>query len=112
MKRAVFIVNPISGTTKKKNIPDVIASTIDKSVFDYEIVYTAYSGHATVLAAKACSEGADVVVAVGGDGTVNEVGRAIINTETAMGIIPCGSGNGLARHLLLPINVKRSIGVM
>ena len=112
MKRAVFIVNPISGTTKKKNIPDVIASTIDKSVFDYEIAYTAYSCHATVLAAKACSEGADVVVAVGGDGTVNEVGRAIINTDTAMGIIPCGSGNGLARHLLLPINVKRSIEII
>ena len=112
MKRAVFIVNPISGTTKKKNIPEVIASTVDRSIFDYEIAYTAYAGHATVLSAKACSEGADVVVAVGGDGTVNEVGRALINSGTAMGIIPCGSGNGLVRHLLLPIDVKRSIEII
>ena len=53
-----------------------------------------------------------MVVAVGGDGTVNEVGRALINSGTAMGIIPCGSGNGLARHLLLPIDVKRSIEII
>ncbi len=54
-------------------------------------------------------EGIDLVVAVGGDGTVNEVGRSLINTKSALGILPCGSGNGLARHLNLPMNLKKCI---
>ena len=112
MKRIVFIVNPISGTTTKKRVPEVIAATIDKEQFDYEIVYTEYAGHAFELAAKARDAGADIVVAVGGDGTVNEIGRALVHSNTALAIIPCGSGNGLARHLLLPINVKRSIEII
>ena len=57
-------------------------------------------------------EGVDLVVAVGGDGTVNEVGRSLINTKSALGILPCGSGNGLARHLNLPMNLKKSIDII
>lgn len=110
MKKTItFILNPISGTTSKAGVPELIGRTIDKELFDYDIVYTERAGHATEIAAEAAEKGVDIVVAVGGDGTVNEVGRALIHTSTALAIMPCGSGNGLARHLMLPMNLKRSI---
>lgn len=105
-------MNPISGTSSKSGIPDLIDSTLDKTLFDYEIKMTERAGHASLLAAEARDKQADIVVAVGGDGTVNEVARAIIHSSTALGILPCGSGNGLARHLLLPMNLKKSIEVI
>ena len=102
-------MNPISGTSNKAGIPELIAKTLDTSLFDYEIKYTEHAGHAFELASEAKEEGADIVAAIGGDGTVNEVARAIVHSETALGIVPCGSGNGLARHLLLPMQLKKSI---
>ncbi len=111
-KKAVFVINLNSGTSSKAAIPGLIESTIDKEKFDYEIVVTQYAGHASEIASRAKDEGKDIVVAVGGDGTVNEVARAIVHSGTALGIIPCGSGNGLARHLLLPMNVKKAIEVL
>ena len=83
-KRIVFILNPISGTISKAGIPDLIEERLDKNNFDYNIVETQYAGHATELAKQAVEEGIDIVVAIGGDGTVNEVGRSLINTQTAM----------------------------
>lgn len=111
-KKAVFVINLNSGTSSKVAIPGLIENTIDKEKFDYEIVVTQYAGHASEIASRAKDEGKDIVVAVGGDGTVNEVARAIVHSGTALGIIPCGSGNGLARHLLLPMNVKKAIEVL
>lgn len=111
-KKAVFVINLNSGTSSKAAIPGLIENTIDKEKFDYEIVVTQYAGHASEIASIAKDEGKDIVVAVGGDGTVNEVARAIVHSGTALGIIPCGSGNGLARHLLLPMNVKKAIEVL
>lgn len=111
-KKAVFVINLNSGTSSKAAIPGLIESTIDKEKFDYEIVVTQYAGHASEIASRAKDKGKDIVVAVGGDGTVNEVARAIVHSGTALGIIPCGSGNGLARHLLLPMNVKKAIEVL
>ena len=102
-------MNPISGTSNKAGIPELIAKTLDTSLFDYEIKYTEHAGHAFELASEAKDDGADIVAAIGGDGTVNEVARAIVHSETALGIVPCGSGNGLARHLLLPMQLKKSI---
>ena len=108
-KKAVFIINLISGTSDKAAIPGLIDQYLDKTQFEYEIAVTQYAGHASEIAAKAKGDGVDVVVAIGGDGTVNEVARAIVHSSTALGIIPCGSGNGLARHLLLPLNVSKAI---
>ena len=110
-KKLLFIVNPISGTSDKTSLPEIISSNLDLSKFDYEAKLTEYPGHATDMA-KAAQNDFDIVVAVGGDGTINEVARGLINSNTAMGIIPCGSGNGLARHLLLPINIKKSINII
>lgn len=111
-KKAIFIINLISGTSDKAAIPGLIDQLLDKEKFEYEIAITEYAGHASEIAAKAKDDGVDMVVAVGGDGTVNEVARAIVHSNTALGIIPCGSGNGLARHLQLPINVKKSIEII
>ena len=111
-KKAVFVINLISGTSDKAAIPGLIDQYLDKTKFEYEIAITQYAGHASEIATKAKDDGVDVVVAVGGDGTVNEVARAIVHSNTALGIIPCGSGNGLARHLLLPLNVRKAIEVI
>ena len=105
-------MNPISGTSSKKDIPALIESTLDKDLFDYEIKQTEYPGHAAELARAAKDEGVDIVAAVGGDGTVNEVARAIVHSRTALAIVPTGSGNGLARHLLIPIQIKGAIKVI
>lgn len=111
-KKILFVINPISGTVSKAGVPDAIEKYIDKDLFDYRIANTERPGHATELARQAAADGYDVVVAIGGDGTVNEVGRGLTHTNTAMAVIPCGSGNGLARHLLIPLNIKKSIDII
>ena len=105
-------MNPISGTQNKAGIPELIESTLDHEKFSYELLMTEHAGHASELAHAAMERGVDIVVAIGGDGTVNEVARAIVHSKTALGIIPCGSGNGLARHLMIPMNIKRAIGII
>ncbi len=107
--KLLFIINPISGTSSKKSVPELIKENLDKDKFDYEITETQYAGHACKLTEDAVAEGFDAVVAVGGDGTVNEVARSLTGTETALGILPCGSGNGLARHMGIPVNIKKAI---
>ena len=111
-KRITFILNPISGTHSKKEIPALIEETLDAELYDHEIRFTEYAGHAAEIAKEYADKGTDIVVAVGGDGTVNEVARSLVHTNTALGIIPCGSGNGLARHLCLPLDVKKAIAVL
>ena len=105
-------MNPISGTSDKKDIPYLIEELLDKEQFDYSIRKTEYAGHAYEIAKESKEQGIDIVVAVGGDGTVNEVGRALVHSNTALGIIPTGSGNGLARHLLIPMKIKGAIQVL
>ncbi len=107
-----FIVNPISGTTDKKSIVRMIPQYIDSERFSYTILYTDHQGHAAELSARAIQMGVDVVVAVGGDGTVNEVAKSLVHTSTALGIIPCGSGNGLARHLFIPMSPEGALQVL
>ncbi len=112
-RKIVFIVNPISGTQGKTGVVDLIKQKLDCEKFEYSIVQTEYAGHATVLARKFSEEEKfDVVVAVGGDGTVNEIARAIVGTSVIFGVIPCGSGNGLARHLHIPMDPSGAIRVI
>ena len=107
-----FIVNPISGTRKKDNIPALIESMLDKSRFDVSIRFTEYAGHAAEIAKQCVVEGTDICAAVGGDGTVNEVARSLVHTKTALAIVPSGSGNGLARHLCLPMDTKGALSII
>ena len=111
-KRIVFVVNPISGTQSKKAILKWIDERMDRSIYDYSIVKTEYAGHATQIAAAAVENKVDTVVAIGGDGTINEIARSLVHSETALGIIPCGSGNGLARHLRIPMEPKAAIDII
>ena len=104
MHSILFIVNPISGSGHKESALKAIERYLDRDRFNSEICYTEYAGHGTEIAREAAARGIDIVVAVGGDGTVNEIAGAIVGTETALAIIPCGSGNGLARHLQIPMN--------
>ncbi|MBR1720202.1 MAG: diacylglycerol kinase family lipid kinase [Phocaeicola sp.] len=98
-KSIIFVVNPISGTEGKEAIIKKIEEHINRDLYDFQIVKTAYAGHAEEVARNAARLFTDIIVAVGGDGTVNEIARGIVHTDSALGIIPCGSGNGLARHL-------------
>lgn len=109
MKKALFIINPIAGTRSKKDIPLLIKQGLDKNKFIVDLAFTEKADHATALAQEAVVANYDLVVAVGGDGTINEVARGLVNTPVALGIIPMGSGNGLARHLQIPMNVKQAI---
>ena len=111
-KRIVFVVNPISGTQGKKAILKWIDERLDRSIYYYSIVKTEYAGHASQIAAVAVQDKVDVVVAIGGDGTINEIARSLVHTDTALGIIPCGSGNGLARHLRIPMEPKAAIDIL
>ncbi|MBQ7997153.1 MAG: diacylglycerol kinase family lipid kinase [Paludibacteraceae bacterium] len=116
MKNIAFIINPISGAKEtqnaKKKLPKLIMQTLDSEQWLPNIAFTEYAGHATELAYQYARMGFDAVVAVGGDGTVNEVARGLRDTKTAMGIIPMGSGNGFARHLNIPIRPQRAIEML
>ncbi len=101
-KKIMFIINPISGVYKKKNIPEKVARYIDYVQYDYTIRFTQYAGHASLIAQQAVEEGFDVCVAVGGDGSINEVAQSLVGTNTALGLLPYGSGNGFATHLKIP----------
>lgn len=98
-KRIVFIVNPKAGTNLQKHIRQSVDRHLDHRRFIYGIWHTEKAGHAAELAQRAREEGYEIVVAVGGDGSINEVASALLHTDVAVGMIPAGSGNGLAMHL-------------
>lgn len=112
MPSALMLINPISGTRDKKGICDLTASSLKAAGIDLEITETQYKGHGAELAREAAGAGMDMVVAAGGDGTVNEVASALMHSDTALGIIPCGSGNGLARSLGLPMDFDAAIDII
>lgn len=98
-KRLLFIVNPRSGITNLRGLPQLINTYFEKQVFDVEIRETRKSGDASEWSQHASGEKFDAIIAVGGDGTVNECASGVVESQTALGIIPSGSGNGFARHL-------------
>jgi YegS/Rv2252/BmrU family lipid kinase len=112
MKNIAFIVNPISGTKAKNRVAKLIRELLDTRQFAPTVVATEYAGHATQLAQHFAMEDYYAVVAVGGDGTVNEVASGLIGTNTALGIIPNGSGNGFARHLDISTRMNRAIEML
>lgn len=107
-KKILFIINPISGTGKQKIVEQLIEKYLDQSIFDVKINYTKQAKHAIEISKKS-KDHFDIIVAVGGDGSVNEVAKSLINTNNILGIIPTGSGNGLARHLEISMNLKEAM---
>lgn len=109
MKRKVlFIINPVSGGKRKDEVPDLIQKNLDVNIFEPKIVFTTGAMHASELAQNAVGN-YQYVVAVGGDGTVNEIASSIVGTDTALGILPFGSGNGLARFLGIAVDTVKAI---
>ena len=109
MPKTCFILNPTAGPSRRLDMPALIARHFGALEADFEIRLTEFAGHAVELARTAAAEGFAVVAAVGGDGTVNEVGRGLLGTDTALGIVPQGSGNGLARHLKVPLALPAAL---
>ena len=108
-EKILFIVNPISGHHDKSKFPSIVENLIDKDKYDYTITLTEYGGHASELTKKAIEDEYDIIVAVGGDGTINEVATSMIGARQTFAIVPYGSGNGLARHLHLPLKPDKVI---
>ncbi len=109
-RKALFVINPISGGKKKDDVPDLIKKHLDAGI-KATVVYSDGPAHARQLA-KEGSDKFDIIVAVGGDGTVNEVASAIVGTDTILGIVPYGSGNGLARFLGISMNAPKAIAAL
>lgn len=102
----LFLINPISGVGKKNDVPALIKKHLSNHKF--RVAYTEYRNHGSEIASKE-KDNVKAIIAIGGDGTVNEIAGALVHSECALGIIPAGSGNGLARHLKIPLNIKSAI---
>ncbi len=111
-KKVRFIINPNSGSGTKKHFTEWIKEYADEDKFTLEICLTKSPGHATELSKEAASLSYFAVVAVGGDGSVNETAKGLIGSETALGIVPTGSGNGMARHLKIPVDFQKSVKLL
>lgn len=110
--KTVFIINPVSGTGKAARIEHLIQNYPGYRDSKPEIIQTHYKGHATKIAKKLIKKGVKRIVAVGGDGTVNEIAAELDGKEAVLGIIPSGSGNGLARHLGIPGKPEKALDVL
>lgn len=109
MRKILFIINRKAGTDREKRLEGVIRRYLTPKAFSVEITHLAYLGHGTVLAREAVEQGVDTVVAVGGDGSINEISQGLIGSNTALAIIALGSGNGLARALKIPLKVSLAL---
>jgi diacylglycerol kinase (ATP) len=107
--KALFIINKFSGTGNHAALEGLLHDACKKNNITCQIEYTKSRGHAVTLASDASKDGYDYVMAVGGDGTINEVARGLLNTSTPMGIVPRGSGNGLARHLGISVKTPEAV---
>ena len=107
-----FIVNPCSGRNARRPwLADFIREFIAVRSLDAGLVTTTGPRHATELARAALADGCDRVVAVGGDGTMNEIAQALLHSPAALGLVPCGSGNGLALHLGIPTGLRDALAL-
>jgi len=110
--RLLLIINPVSGTSDKRHLASKLSARLQAEGFEVKTEYTCCRGDATRLARQGVECGFGGVLACGGDGTVNETARALCDTDVPLGIIPAGSGNGLARHLAIPIDPMLSLDVI
>jgi len=110
--KVFFVVNKYSGTGFQDALEGKIIDTCAQFNIEATIEYTQHKGHATNLARNAVGHGYARIFAMGGDGTVNEVAQGVVNTSSEMGIIPTGSGNGLARHLHIPLKTATALQLL
>jgi diacylglycerol kinase (ATP) len=111
-KKILFIINPAAGLRKAGDLKEIIRENLDMDTYDCEVKVTSRQGDALEFTREALKEGCGIVVAVGGDGTINEIAKGIEGTEAVLAIVPNGSGNGLARHLEIPLDIAEAIRVI
>jgi len=111
-KKILFIVNPISGGKKKIPLAKLVDNHLNKNIFDFQIYFTTSRGDAVIQSKKAVETGIDIVVAVGGDGTINEVAQGLIGSNSALAVIPRGSGNGFANYFKIPHNPVGALNII
>lgn len=109
MKKILFIINRKAGTDREKRLEGAIRQYLPESQFEVNIAWLAYLGHGADLAREAVQNGVHTVVAVGGDGSINEIAQGLVGSNTAMAILPLGSGNGLARALKIPLDINKAL---
>ncbi len=112
MPKARLIINPISGTKSKAGLDHLVIDALAPIGWEVEVAYTRCHGDATRLARQAVEKGCEAVIAAGGDGTINETAAALCGTGVVLGILPCGSGNGLARHLGIQVDIREGLKVI
>jgi diacylglycerol kinase family enzyme len=110
-ERILFVLNPSAGTGKAKQVEEALSFTFPSTHFETEVCYPNKLPSQQLKEKIGDSSWSKVVVA-GGDGTINQVGRHLINTKTVLGMIPTGSGNGLARHFDIPFKVQKALQVI
>jgi YegS/Rv2252/BmrU family lipid kinase len=114
-QRVAVIINPISGAGRRRDVArlraEQAAAIIEKQRLDAEVFVTERPGHARELAHAGLRRGIPLFVAWGGDGTVNEIGSALVGSGATLAIVPSGSGNGLARELEIPLEPKAAFHV-
>ena len=104
-----FIVNPIAGKGKNELSETFLETFFPNEEYLVSIKNTEFILHANELTKNSIEEGAQIIVACGGDGTINEVASSLVNTSVVLGILPMGSGNGLASNLKIPKNLKKAL---
>lgn len=112
MKKLLFIINPIAGKKSGTHIIEKIKRHLDTKRYRSFFLFSEYPNHISEITRDALKENYDAIIAVGGDGTVNEVGSVLVHSNLPMGIVPAGSGNGLARHLQIPLSVKGAVSLI
>lgn len=111
-RKVLLIVNPVSGTRSKRGLEETVRQRLNVAGAEVRTVFTEGPNHASDLASRAVRDGMDCVIAAGGDGTVNEIASALSHTPTALGVIPLGSGNGLARTLGIPQDIQGALDII
>ncbi len=113
MKNILFIINPIAGTPFRRGDKQIIYDSLQEKEYNIELFETQYPKHGKQIAADAVSSGnIDTIIVAGGDGSINDVASVLVGTSITLGIIPTGSGNGLAHHLQIPIHFKKALEVI
>ena len=110
-KKICFIINPVAGGKRKGKFVEYLKN-LNQEINSPQIFYSSYPGHSFEIAESELNKGAEIIVAVGGDGTINEIARALTGSDCSLGIIPFGSGNGFARHFKIPLDYKKALGLI
>lgn len=111
-QKIYFLVNPISGGKNKDNFHSLVNANINSGLYDYDIEEWGDNDSVEQMVGKALTKNFDIIVAAGGDGTINQVASQLAGTDKLMGIIPMGSGNGFARHNGIPMNTEKAIQLL